>query len=220
MVKNRQKNNNLAFERVSTSPNSWMAIVSVVSALVFFILLVVIALALPNPTPFQLYIFRVILALAAASFGATIPGFIRIDVPLWGKGLIRAGGALALFVLIYMVNPPEIIKEGQGGQINSAIYIPAPAISKKENQILCGTVWSKKGEDSEPLEGVEVSIPEFNISKTSDKYGRFCFEVYAENEANVRLIAKKNNYKLCTHDATLGNITLDISMEAVHVKKS
>src|SRR5207244_1335958 len=47
---------------------------------------------------------RVILSLAVAVLGATVPGFLNIG---WtGKGVVvRAGGALALFLLTYRVTP-------------------------------------------------------------------------------------------------------------------
>lgn len=48
------------------------------------------------------------MALAAAAFGATIPGFLKINFPLWGKGALAAGGALALFVIVYRINPPAL----------------------------------------------------------------------------------------------------------------
>ena len=81
----------------ASKPPAWVLVVSVVSGLAFLILLVLIAVSLPQPTPFQIFIFRVVLALAAAAFGATIPGFLWIELPLWGKGLIAATGALLAF---------------------------------------------------------------------------------------------------------------------------
>jgi hypothetical protein len=43
------------------------------------------------------------MSLAAAGIGAVIPGIIDVSI----NPVVRAGGALALFVLIYMVNPPD-----------------------------------------------------------------------------------------------------------------
>jgi predicted signal transduction protein with EAL and GGDEF domain len=53
----------------------------------------------PNPTDSQWFVFRVTIALAAACIGAVIPGWISIGLPA-----IRAGGAIALFVLVYWFN--------------------------------------------------------------------------------------------------------------------
>jgi hypothetical protein len=86
----------------------WAFVVSVISALVFLVALLVIAIFIPHPTAFQIFVFRIVLALAAAAFGATIPGFFTINLPLPAKGLIHAGGAIALFLLIYWFNPPQL----------------------------------------------------------------------------------------------------------------
>jgi len=55
------------------------------------------------------FALRVVLSFAVATLGATIPGFLNLD---WkGSGLvIRAGGALALFVLtfVYTPAPPRV----------------------------------------------------------------------------------------------------------------
>ena len=66
---------------------------------VFVIVLLVIAIRFPDPTDQQMFIFRVVMALAAAGVAAIIPGFLEIQ----GKALeftIRAGGALAVFLLM------------------------------------------------------------------------------------------------------------------------
>jgi hypothetical protein len=58
----------------------------------------------PFADPTLAVIARTFMSLAAAIFGATIPGFLHIG---WsGRGLfVRAGGALALFVLTYFATP-------------------------------------------------------------------------------------------------------------------
>ena len=72
---------------------------------VFVGVLLVIAVTIPNPTTQQMFIFRVVLALSAAGIGAVFPGFLDLQ----GKVLeisLRAGGALAMFILVYLINPP------------------------------------------------------------------------------------------------------------------
>jgi hypothetical protein len=59
-----------------------------------------------SPVPvLATFIFRVILAVAAAAFGTILTGFLEIDgkVMSWQ---FRAAGSLAIFVAIYMLNPP------------------------------------------------------------------------------------------------------------------
>jgi len=54
-----------------------------------------------------MWIFRVVLALAAGGVGAVVPGMIDLQIGSTGKVLIQAGGALALTVLVYLFNPPD-----------------------------------------------------------------------------------------------------------------
>ncbi|HLC14662.1 MAG TPA: carboxypeptidase-like regulatory domain-containing protein, partial [Thermodesulfovibrionia bacterium] len=151
--------------QTDTKRPAWVLIVSVSSGLVFLAVLLIIAVFIPKPAQFQIFVFRVVLALASAAFGATIPGFLKIQVPLWAKGLISAGGALGLFVLIYTVNPPALI-----GVVDSTID-ETPVV-----QPLAGTILDQSGE---PLPDVTVTIPEFDKTATTDSQGRFSFEIKA-----------------------------------------
>jgi hypothetical protein len=65
--------------------------------------------------PRLFFVLRVVVSFATATLGATIPGFLEIG---WsGRGLaIRAGGALALFVLTFLYTPDLATKQGPGGQ--------------------------------------------------------------------------------------------------------
>lgn len=88
-----------------TSAPNWQKITAFVTGVVFLITLLIVAIFIPNPSDFQFFVFRVVLALAAGAFGAVIPGFIRANVRNW----VRAGGAVALFVIVYFANPPALI---------------------------------------------------------------------------------------------------------------
>lgn len=70
----------------------------------FLILLIIIAFVTPDPTGFQYTIFRIVLALAAGGTVAAFPGFIEVKFGKW----LRAGGALAVFVLVYFYSPAAI----------------------------------------------------------------------------------------------------------------
>ena len=63
----------------------------------------------PISDPRLFFILRVVLSFSVAMLGATIPGFLNIG---WsGNGLaIRAGGALALFVLTFLYTPDLVIE--------------------------------------------------------------------------------------------------------------
>jgi hypothetical protein len=72
---------------------------------VFVVTMLVLAILFPNPTPFQYTVFRIVLALAAAGVAAMIPGILELEFAGW----IRAGGALAVFVVVYFYNPASTV---------------------------------------------------------------------------------------------------------------
>ncbi|MBE1163037.1 DUF4019 domain-containing protein [Dyella acidiphila] len=72
---------------------------------VFLLLMLGIVLKFPQPTPIQYLTFRIILSLAAAGFAAMLPGALHLQLPLIVKGTVQAGGAIAVFVLVYTTNP-------------------------------------------------------------------------------------------------------------------
>lgn len=65
----------------------------------------------PIDDPGQFFFLRLVAALsAAATVAAIIPGLIKVKVTT-GKGfLIQATGALAVFVVVYAVNPPKLVQ--------------------------------------------------------------------------------------------------------------
>jgi hypothetical protein len=71
---------------------------------VFMIAIVILALKYPAPSPFQYTVFRIVLALAAASFAVMIPGLLKIEWNTW----IRASGTIAVFVIVFFLNPANL----------------------------------------------------------------------------------------------------------------
>lgn len=86
--------------------------------------LVVVALAVfllvrnePIRDPKLFFVLRVVISFSAATLGATIPGFL--DVRWSGRGMaIRAGGALALFVLTFVYTPDVLADVAGNGRVN------------------------------------------------------------------------------------------------------
>jgi len=66
--------------------------------------------------PRLFFALRLILSFGTAVLGATIPGFLSVG---WSAGglTVRAGGALALFVLTYLYTPDLVTKQDQRGQV-------------------------------------------------------------------------------------------------------
>jgi hypothetical protein len=75
---------------------------------VFVVLMATVAIWITvtgrNPPQAAMFFFRVIIALAAAGVGAVLPGLLEVGVTAGGL-TIRATCGLALFVIIYLVNP-------------------------------------------------------------------------------------------------------------------
>lgn len=90
----------------------------------------------PIADPKLFFVLRVVVSFSAATLGATIPGFL--DIRWSGNGLaIRAGGALALFVLTFVYTPDLVADPGRPGtQINQSSSGPlSPPIANNKGTI-------------------------------------------------------------------------------------
>src|SRR5215470_5619497 len=100
------------------SPQPWEKIAAYVFGVMFIAALLVLAIAFPEPKPFQYTVFRIVLALAGGGVAAVIPGFLAVSMD--AKGLaIRAGGALAVFLLVFFFNPAQLIVSTSSVDIDS-----------------------------------------------------------------------------------------------------
>jgi tetratricopeptide (TPR) repeat protein len=95
----------------------WIAFIFGVVFLFIILLFALIAFYLPKPAnpgvlETFLFVLQVILALAASGVAAVIPGFLNVNLRTrLGTGndiAIRAGGAIAVFVIIFLVNPKNL----------------------------------------------------------------------------------------------------------------
>jgi len=89
-------------------PIAAQVIIAFVFGVVFVAGLIVIAIKFPDPPPFAQDVFRIVLSLAAAGTAAMIPGFINIEVNATIGLMIRAGGALGVFVIVFFFNPAQL----------------------------------------------------------------------------------------------------------------
>lgn len=85
---------------------SWIVFGFGVLSLVF---LFAIALFTKEHNPLLITTARITIAIACAGVAAIIPGFIHIDLSGGMAKVVRAGGAMAVFVLVYFFNPPGLI---------------------------------------------------------------------------------------------------------------
>ncbi len=82
-------------------------IVVFICGVVLLVTILVIVLFVPNPSSAQLWVFRAIVAVAAAGFAAFLPGALNVQV----SNYVKAGGAVAVFVIVYLFNPPELVSQ-------------------------------------------------------------------------------------------------------------
>jgi len=98
--------------------------------------------------------FRIVMALAAGAFAASIPGKINIK-----NDFVTAGGAIAVVVLVYMVNPAGWKEDGDCNSKNfrAIVYV-----------------------DNQLTKDVEVIFPTLGKSAFTDSYGAINVEYLSQ----------------------------------------
>jgi hypothetical protein len=74
-------------------------------AIFFILLLLLLVLAVPYPTEAQWRVFNLVLALVAAAMATMLPGVLHLQFTPW----LKAGGALAVFALVFLVKPAGLV---------------------------------------------------------------------------------------------------------------
>lgn len=99
---------------------TWEKITMLAAGGGFLLMSLLIALCIPEPSGFQTFVFRVVLALAGSAFVCVLPGLLHLQgqVKSW---VIRAGGALGVFLLIYTINPPRFLAAVRSSQGKGAV---------------------------------------------------------------------------------------------------
>src|SRR5947209_7642695 len=86
-------------------------ILAFVFGVAFLAALLVLAVAIPNPTQTQFEILRIVIALAAGGVAAVIPGLLDLQLKQGAGFALRAGGALAVFVVVYFYSPARWVTD-------------------------------------------------------------------------------------------------------------
>ena len=92
---------------------------------------VVLWLAFRSEAPLsdqQFELLRIVIALAGGGIGAVLPGLLRVDIEPSARLAMRAGGALALFLILYFWSPansrprggPVVQQTGSGSFVSPA----------------------------------------------------------------------------------------------------
>ncbi len=87
----------------------------------------------------------------------------------------------------------------------------APPSALPLEQPLAGTVLDEG--TGEPLPDVIISLPDFDMKRTSEGDGSFRFRVTSQRQASIKFTAQKSGYKSYSNYATLGNTDLRFPME-------
>ena len=126
-----------------------MALILIVLFLAFFV---------HDPSELQANILRIVLALACGGFGAAIPGILDVQI----SNVIKAGGALAVFIVVYFWNPAHVTPT-----TNSASPIQVPVTATPTSPVTQSPPTPTiETTTSAPVS--EIQQPKFIFLKTSD----------------------------------------------------
>lgn len=117
----------------------WEKILGFIFGVVLLFTVLYISIGIPQHNSLALSAVKIVLALASAGFIGIISGSLRIKGKL-GNITIRAGGALAVFVIVYFFNP-AIPSQNEGHDVN-----------KKHNDYV--GIWYSEVSDPIPEKGV------------------------------------------------------------------
>lgn len=86
----------------------WQLITGLVIGILFAFIILIAVVFIPNPTSTQFFIFRGFFAISLAAIAAIIPGLLNVE-SRFQKFSIKATGAIAVFVIVWLLNPPALI---------------------------------------------------------------------------------------------------------------
>ena len=93
-------------KRVSYQPQNWERMLTYGTAFLFVALVAFLLVRnQPIADPNLVVLVRILLSLIVSVFGASVPGMLRVDLTTRKGLIIRATGALALFVLTFVMTP-------------------------------------------------------------------------------------------------------------------
>lgn len=86
----------------------WQLVTGLIVGLVFALIAIFAAILIPAPSATQFFIFRGVFAVALAAIAAIIPGLLDVE-SRFQQFSIRATGAIAVFIIVWLVNPPALV---------------------------------------------------------------------------------------------------------------
>lgn len=88
--------------------SQWREIVGVILGTIGMIAIIVLVLFNPELSEKQFLIVRGLFALCSAMLVILIPGALNVQSN-WNKMSVKATGAIAVFIIIWMLNPPSLV---------------------------------------------------------------------------------------------------------------
>ncbi|RJF37549.1 hypothetical protein [Pseudoalteromonas gelatinilytica] len=85
----------------------WQLVTGLVIGVLFALIILLSAIFIPSPTPTQFFVFRGVFAVSLAAIAAIIPGLLNVE-SRFQQFSIKATGAIAVFVIVWMLNPPAL----------------------------------------------------------------------------------------------------------------
>jgi len=83
-------------------------------------------------------ILRIVLALAGGGIGGVIPGFLDLNMRAGAKLALRAGGGLAVFIVLYFWSPAHWVAEPEAVNQHTS-GANSPAINGNGNTVNAGS---------------------------------------------------------------------------------
>lgn len=83
-------------------------------------------------------ILRIVLALAGGGVGGVIPGFLDVNMKAGTKWALRAGGGLAVFIVLYFWSPAHWVAPQPGTVHQHTTGANSPAINGNGNTVNSG----------------------------------------------------------------------------------
>jgi hypothetical protein len=80
-------------------------------------------------------LLRIVLALAGGGIGGVIPGFLDLNMKAGQKWALRAGGGLAVFVILYFWSPAHWVTPQPGSVNQHTSGANSPAINGNGNTV-------------------------------------------------------------------------------------
>src|SRR5207249_652829 len=137
-------------------------------------------------------VFRIVLALAAGGVGAVIPGILNVNIPK----VLTAGGALAVFVVVYFYSPAQLaVKQlPSQSQANSRKQDGSPIIINQSGRLnrIASNDHCQGDERSWVDITSDVKIGLLGV-RTGEKPGE-------ENRVDIRVVQTRNRKTIDSHD--------------------